>query len=240
MSFENLADHLKTSPIQAPNSLSGVRSQLRYYGNAAPTGSQGASEVQSRADGVSYQLDAASNLAQMQQRISEIQLGASRSDTLVQLGQAQDKSSLSNQKLELSRGTTLDALSRGLVGVSAVGEAAAGIAGDLAKMTGSETLKHVQSFLENIPMFGANKQSRVLNQLQDEVKSALEKGDKAAAEYANRSAEAASDLAKTNDDSNGEFTTALGGYDAFESFFPNFPNRRHLVYLLRRGRLFSH
>lgn len=173
MPLQNLADHLKTTPTNAPPSLGAVRNQLRFWGMGQSTGSGRAlPELQARMG--KYQLDAQTRLAQLQRRASEMQIGAERANMAVQAGMDEDQSAINHTKLGLQEDNQNEDL------LSMASRATAGLVG-LGKATrvvaSAAGLKGVQSFMEKLPLIGKTKKTREMESMQAKILDAYEEGN---------------------------------------------------------------
>lgn len=173
MPLTNLADHLKTTPTQAPPSLGAVRSQLRFWGmgNASSSGAS-LPDLQSRMG--KYSLDATTHLAQLQRRASEMQIGAETAVQAVEAGKAEDASTIQSRQLDFQESQQeediLGLASRATAGLIGMGKAARVVSSAVG-------LEGVQKFLEKMPLIGKSKNVRQAEKLQNEILEAYEQKD---------------------------------------------------------------
>lgn len=173
MALQNLADHLKTTPTNAPPSLGAVRNQLRFWGMGQNMGS-GRALPQLQADMGKYNLNATTHLAELQRRASEMQIGAERSMMAVNAGMAEDNSALAHKRMDLQEQSQeediLGLASRATAGLIGLGRATRVVAS-------ASGLKGVQNFLEKMPLIGKSKKIRQAEELQNKMLDAYENGN---------------------------------------------------------------
>jgi len=182
-----MSDFVKTTNVTGPSSLQGVRHQLRYWGMGQNTGSGRQAPVHSKM--AAHNLKAVQNLAELQRRASQIQVGAERTSIAVKEGMREDTQDLRDKQWEMQEPDFLDQAGRAIVGTVTT---LRGVRG-LAKKADA---KGLVDFLDKIPLVGPSKESKKVTELHEKMSEMIEQGKTSQIEMMKQVADLYGDVVK--------------------------------------------